>query len=728
MATITANGSKGHHKFTLEVNESSYSVNNNTSDVTYTLKIAPIQKGWDWNASGVRYSITINGTTAASGSISSYNGSSTVTIKSDTVTGIAHNNDGTKSMAYGFEITDSTSYSFTPGNASASGTLTLTTIPRASSIGVADANIGSSTNITINKNSSSFTTTIYYKASGQSSWTQIVSKTANQVYAWTVPTSFYALIPNSKKITCQFYADTYNGSTLVGTSSTVTATFTATGNPTISSFTLVDTNSTTTNLTGDSSKMVRYASNVKATVSASGQNSASVSSITVNGTTASSGVVNFNGATTNSYQAVVTDSRGYTTSQTKTMTMVNYVNLTLNATVTRNQPTDGNVNIAISGNYFNGSFGSQSNTLTTQYRYKERTSSSWGSWTSITPTISGNTYNKTTQLSGFDYTKVYDFQIRAIDKVQTKSVTGITVSKGVPIFNWDGDEFDVNTTTNLKNGVVITGNTKFGTTREDSASTGWTYNEYGSMQIKDGATGNSWAMKDSNGNIVVRVYPNSASGTPARFLLNMPSITISEGGGITTDPTNSFQTTIFGSNNSSYRIKPFRNGGSALGPFQGIYSPSFAVSTGDTHFMISCSYTSGACKISAGNADKLNWTKAVAWQDELPSVTTGTGSSTKSSGNGTMTAVQYSKYGNVVTLTLTFNNSGSATSAGGNIWVGTISGVSLPKTYGAGCGYYSSSGYMAELDSSGNLTIRVIGGQSASNSTARRVTMTYVCA
>jgi len=459
MATITATGSKNHHNFTMEITETSYSVNNNTSDVSYTLKISPKQKGWDWNASGVTYTISVNGTQVASGSISKYDGSSTVTIKSASVTGIAHNNDGTKNLSFGFTITDNTSYTFTPGNASASGTLTLTTIPRASQIGVTDANIGSSTNITINKNSSSFTTTLYYKASGQSSWTKIVDKTSNQVYAWTVPTSFYSLIPNSKTIKCQFYADTYNGSSLVGTSSTVTATFTATGNPTISSYTLVDTNSTTTSLTGDSSKMVRYVSNVKATVTASGQHSATISSIKVNGTTASSGVVNFNGASTNSFQAIVTDSRGYTTSQTKTMTMVNYIPLTLKAAVVRNQPTDEKVNISISGNYFNNSFGSQSNSLTTQYRYKERTSSSWGSWTSISRTVSGNTYSGSLQLSDFDYTKVYDFQVRATDKIQTKSISGITVSKGTPVFNWDDNEFDINVEMNAPNSINLVSRT-----------------------------------------------------------------------------------------------------------------------------------------------------------------------------------------------------------------------------------------------------------------------------
>lgn len=721
MATITANGSKGHHKFTLEVTESSYSVNANTSDVSFTFKLDKIKSGYNWSGwgSSISYTVTIDGTNYT-GTIPSYNGSSLVTLKSGSKTGIAHNNDGTKTINYSFSVTDTTGQSYTCGNASASGTLALTTIPRASSIVVANANIGSSTNITINKNSDSFTTTIYYKASGQSSWTKIVDKTSVKNYAWTVPTSFYALIPNSKTISCQFYADTYNGSTLVGTSSTITATFTATGNPTISSYTLVDTNSTTTALTGDSSKMVRYASNVRATITASGQNSATISSIKVNGITASGGTATINGATTNSFQVIVTDSRGYTTSQTKTMTMVNYVVLTLNATVTRNQPTDEKVNVVVSGNYFNGSFGSQSNTLTIQYRYKERSSSTWGSWTSITPTISNNTYSKTQQLSGFNYQTIYDFQVRATDKVGTKSITGITVSKGEPVYWWNDEGFYVNGNENVNGDLTASQKIIIGR----SASKGL-WNSADKPIIRD--HGNNNVTLDATGSTLFLGYQN----TTGLNILN---------GKVSVGSSGAFNNVEFHKNTTYTNLSAF------LTAYEGFTANQthigYAVIEGANYFfsgflqiynsvaygkvILLSAWNHYLCYISGGGT----WTtRTIALTSQLPSVTTGTGTATKSSGNGTMTAVSYSKYGNVVTLTLTFNNSGSATSAGSNIWVGTISGVSLPKTYGSGSGYFSTSGYMAELDSSGNLTIRVIGGQSAgSNTTARRVTMTYVCA
>lgn len=301
--------------------------------------------------------------------------------------------------------------------------------------------------------SSSFTTSLYYRIKGASSWTTIVSKTANPSYAFTVPTSLYSSIPNAKTIVCEFKAETYSGSTLVGTSNEVSATFTATGNPVINSTSAVDTNSTTTSLTGNSSKIVKYASNMKVTVTTTPQNSSTIKTITINGTAATlstsngvtTGVVKKSGPTTSTYNVVVTDSRGYTASKSVTMAssnFINYVPLTIaNYAVVRNTPTDGKVNISVNGNYYNGSFGSVSNTLTIQYRYREK-NGTWGSWTTISN--SNYTYTATKQLTGFNYQKQYDFELKVVDKVNTLTITGIVLSKGIPIVNWEDSFFNVN--------------------------------------------------------------------------------------------------------------------------------------------------------------------------------------------------------------------------------------------------------------------------------------------
>lgn len=383
------------------------------------------------------------------GSLSSGNPMNTNSSTTSRIIQVPHCSDGTSKLRLYFYFKGDSDTAFT--YAETNQVVTLETIPRASSISVPDANIGSSTNIAINKASNDFTTTLSYKANGQSSWTTIVSKTSSQVYGWTVPTSLYSLIPNAKTIQCQIKAETYSGNTLVG-EKTTTATFTATGNPVINSCSLVSTDSKTTNLVG-SSRMIRYISTVQATVSASGRNSASIQSIVVNGVTAnSSGIATFPNATTYSYNVVVTDSRGYTATGTYTITWTDYIPLTINATIKRHTPVDGIINISLNGNYFNSSFRKSddtyiANTLTVEYRYKVSGSSFWEQdWTSsgVTITKSGNTYTATKDLSGMTYTNSYQFEVRAIDRVDAKAITGITVTKGQPIFNWRDGYFNVN--------------------------------------------------------------------------------------------------------------------------------------------------------------------------------------------------------------------------------------------------------------------------------------------
>ena len=127
MGTITGYGSKNSHEFKLTVNETSTSTANNTSEVSFSFTIYKASYSWsNWNS--ITYSITINGT-SYTGTIPSYSAGSTMTIRSGSQT-IAHNNDGTKSINYSFSVNDGSGQSYTCGNASASGTLTLTKIPR----------------------------------------------------------------------------------------------------------------------------------------------------------------------------------------------------------------------------------------------------------------------------------------------------------------------------------------------------------------------------------------------------------------------------------------------------------------------------------------------------------------------------------------------------------------------------------------------------------------------
>ena len=354
---------------------------------------------------------------------------------------VPHKTDGTQNITYEASIATGTSV----GTLNPTGSATLETIPRASSITVNDANIGSATNIVINKASANFTTSLYYVLPGQSEWIPIVSKTSNQVYGWTVPTSFYSLIPNSKTIQCTFIAETYSNDNYIGTSRT-TATFTATGNPIINSKSAIVTDEGSLLLTGVDNKVIKYISNVNITVNASAQNNASLTSIKVNGIEAANNIVTINNCDTNVFNIVVIDSRGYTTNDTITLDLVDYFRRTLNADIKKNNPTDGIVNISYEGNFFNGNFGDYQNQISVDYRFVEKGQDiNQEAWQSLNPVIDGNNYSQSNyQINGFDYRKQYEFQIRAYDQVGTTQINGILIKKGIPTYWWNDNGLYVN--------------------------------------------------------------------------------------------------------------------------------------------------------------------------------------------------------------------------------------------------------------------------------------------
>lgn len=214
MASITGNGAKGHHKFTLTVTESSYSVANNTSSVSFSFQLSPIQKEWDWYdwTDRISYSITINGT-YYTGYIPAYDGYATVTLKSGTLT-VAHNADGAKTISYSFSVTDNTGQTYTSGNASASGSLALTTIPRAATITSAAAvTLGNKCAVNWTPASASFRYKIKFSIGNWSYTTGAIhpNTTASYTYnSYTIPLEAAHQMPNvggSMTATLYTYSD-----------------------------------------------------------------------------------------------------------------------------------------------------------------------------------------------------------------------------------------------------------------------------------------------------------------------------------------------------------------------------------------------------------------------------------------------------------------------------------------------------------------------------------------
>ena len=363
--------------------------------------------------------------------------SEALAIMSGTIS-VKHDDDGTKKIKFEAGLKKSTSYSsYDPGECKLSGELELTNIPRKSSVSASGSGyIGETLTIYVaSADTTNLRHTLKYTFGDLKDKT-IATGVVSQ-YGWTLPNDLYAQIPDDPEgkgvITCETYA----GTTLVGTT---TCEFTARVSETSSKPTTVievtDTNDTCYNLTGSRKKLIKYYSNVKVTLTANARNSAKITDSAVyrddvkgNASTPNTATASishtFNKVETSSFKGMCTDSRGFTaTNKAAGITIVDYVKLTANPEIFRPEETGSEIKMTITGNYFNGSFGSKSNSLTLKYRYKEKSATTWGDYITLTPTISGNGYSITTSVgTNFDYQKSYDFVVMATDSLASVAQT-----------------------------------------------------------------------------------------------------------------------------------------------------------------------------------------------------------------------------------------------------------------------------------------------------------------
>lgn len=342
-------------------------------------------------------------------------------------------------------------------------------------VGATSANIGSVSTITVTKSNSSYYHSLQYsfgslsgyiKADGSLSSTE--SKFNQTSVAFSIPTSFYAQIPNASYGVCTITCRTYSSSTsssIIGSATTCTFSAYAPGSSSrpIVTGSVVDIDPVTTILTGDNTKLVRYRSTVECTISATPVNSSTITSLSINGYTPSNNKKVFTGVSSTQYKFEAIDSRNYKTSYTATPTMIAYIGLTCNPVIYRPSPSDGSIVMTVTGNMYRGSFGAYSNTLTIKYRYKE-SGGTYGSWTTISSgiTYGASSYKIDTPFSfgnSFDYLKEYIFQIQATDgannAVLSTVTKTITVKSGIPIFDWGKNDFNVNVPLMLNNVNIL---------------------------------------------------------------------------------------------------------------------------------------------------------------------------------------------------------------------------------------------------------------------------------
>lgn len=436
--------------FTLYVilDEININIENNSSQVNYNVYCQSNGSG-SINSRHLKY-FSINGQEIVN-STSTINASSPnayIPIASGTIGPIMHNADGTKAVSFEAKI-QASSYGIA---ASINNSFTLQTIPRASSISCTTANITEPAIISINSASSNFWHRIWANF-GNLENIIISENQAGGTLSWTIPETFYSQIPNSKSGVGTIYCATYSGQTQIGLKSTL---FTVTTNEEkcrpIVSAELKDINEDTIALTGDNSKLIKYKSNVQISLSIEAKNSATISNKKINETILEEDIIIINNIETNTFDIIVTDSRGYSNIALRLETeMIDYIPITIKPSIKRIQPTTGEVEITYTGNYYNGSFGTTNNNIDIKWFYKIESENEWTLGGTLTPTIEENTYSNGNNpiLLGntFDYQKSYDFYLQVTDKL-SEVISIMNITQGIPIFNWGKDFVNINA--NLK--------------------------------------------------------------------------------------------------------------------------------------------------------------------------------------------------------------------------------------------------------------------------------------
>lgn len=418
---------------TTSFSESNVSIENNTSSLTITIYFSANNTS-TWFSSETLY-CTCNGVTQSVKVAHPKGGSTT---KSFTFNNIKHNNDGTKSVSWSWNCNTGTSVL---GNVSASGTRTLQRIPRASglSFNPNPAELGQAVTISLTKYIEGTTDTLSWKIGDSSG---VIGTTDEDMVIWTPPIYLAELITNSTSGTCVISCTSYDGDTLIGTSTAnLTLEVPSSVVPSVSIGTITEANQSIADLNWG--VFVQNKSQLNIPITASGIYGSDIVSIVTNingnifnGTNIITPTLITSGTST--ITTTVTDTRGRTATTTTTYSVEPYANPSITSVEAQRCLIDGTIDE--DGTYllytFVGSISSVANhnSKVFQIGYKKTTDENY-----TFATIS-NTYsvNENDSVSSFtispDY--AYDIVFQAVDSFMTTAI-GRDLTVGFDLMNFN---------------------------------------------------------------------------------------------------------------------------------------------------------------------------------------------------------------------------------------------------------------------------------------------------
>lgn len=313
----------------LRINEISYSVENNTSYVEWWVGIRSNTQYHTHNGIPETFKVSVNGTQVLNQSFTpNVPAGALVGVKSGAIT-ISHDADGSKTISVSASFSGSNSSYYAPITGSCSGTVKLTTIPRATtpSIDKPSLECGSTIKISGTSASSKFSHKVYV------TWNEIkthiktiASGTTTPSFSYTIPTDWEKNLPSSTSGIATFTLETFSASTSVGSKS-VNATIKVRSGvvPNIGTVSISDTNSICTGI----GQYVQNQSKLKFSIVTSGNQGSTITSVstkfngqTYSGSTFTTQAIQNSGML--SYTITVTDSRGRTATKSGSVSVTTY--------------------------------------------------------------------------------------------------------------------------------------------------------------------------------------------------------------------------------------------------------------------------------------------------------------------------------------------------------------------------------------------------------------------
>lgn len=340
--------------------------------------------------------------------------------------------------------------------------ITLPTIPRASTTNAPDLVIGDNLTISISRASSAFTHTLVFSAYGVSKTLTGIGSSGTFSFTASEIASLYAGIPNSNTGSYGLVCVTYSGNTEVGRK-TVYGTMRVVPSRAAPIFSAFDFSASRTDLTGDSSKIISGVSSVTVTIpvadKATSTTSASIVKYiaSVGNATAEAPwsedsyvYIEVPNAASGTVSVAAVDSRGNQTIVTKLGTLIPYTPPRVSSITTqRANSVDSAVSLQAQGVWDNKSFGLVTNTLSAQYRYKLTTAQAYSDPIAITLTINENSWQFNDTISGdlgvdgFTITSSFDVLLEITDAVPIAGSGQSLVDRGIPTMHMTQDGISV---------------------------------------------------------------------------------------------------------------------------------------------------------------------------------------------------------------------------------------------------------------------------------------------